>query len=115
MTRDRKKIVFFILHAGFLRSYAAPIRELVARGHAVTLTFTRIEKDAGDSSLVHRLVAECAGVRYEVAPERSRYDMWRGIAWLDRAFADVARYTHPRYANAPALRDRMARKLVGHV
>ena len=46
---------------------------------------------------------------------RSRQDGWRPIAGLVRALIDLGRYADPRYADAPALRARMARKLTDHV
>jgi hypothetical protein len=49
------------------------------------------------------------------APERWRFDGWRSIAWLVRAIGDLARYTHPRYEGAPALRRRMRRLVVNRL
>jgi hypothetical protein len=114
---DGKKlrILFVVNHSGFLRHYADPVKLLVQRGHKVTLAIQRLEKDPGDIKLVNRLVAECPSLTVEVPPLRSRRDMWRGLAWLSRAFADVARYMHPRYADTPALRERTARKVLNHV
>jgi hypothetical protein len=109
------RILFVLLHSGFLRQYRTPIQLLAERGHDVTLAIMRMEKDPGDLQLVERLVATCPSITVEVPPLRSRKDMWRGIAWLSRALADVARYMHPRYANTPALRDRMSRKVLNHV
>jgi hypothetical protein len=113
---ERKlRILFVLLHSGFLRHYQEPIALLAERGHHVSLAIMRFEKDPGDRQLMEDLVAASPRVEAELAPLRSRLDMWRGLAWLSRALADVARYMHPRYADMPVLRDRTARKLLVHV
>ena len=105
------RILFSLLHPGYLRHYAEPIRLLAGRGHEVHVALGRLEKDPGDLELVEQLAADCATVTYGLAPARARRDGWRRIAWLVRALTDLARYGDPRYANAPALRDRIASKL----
>jgi hypothetical protein len=112
--KPKLRILFVILHSGYLRQYRGPIRLLAERGHDVTLAIMRFEKDPGDRELLEGLVSACPGITVEVPPLRSRRDIWRGLAWLSRALADVARYMHPRYAGMPALRERMARKLLRH-
>lgn len=111
----RLRILFFLLHGGYLRHYDAPLRLLATRGHEIHLSFNRYEKDAGDAELVRRIVADHPEITASLAPERSRRDKWRGLAWLGRGLADLARYMHPRYDEAPALRERMARKVQTHV
>lgn len=108
-------IVWFLLHGGYIRFFASTIRVLAARGHHIHLSFSRIEKDAGDRVALERFAAEIPNLTYDVAPARRRWDVWRSPAWLTRAFADLARYMHPRFDAAPALRDRVARKLKGAV
>lgn len=106
--RDRPlRLLFFLQHAGYLRHYAEPIRLLAADGHAVHIALGADEKSAGDSVLIDRLIAT-AGVTAGRAPERSARDKWRPIAWLVRAFADLARYSDPRFAEALALQARVA-------
>jgi hypothetical protein len=46
---------------------------------------------------------------------RGTYDGWRFVADLVRRLADLARYTHPRYDAAPALRRRMVKRILGHL
>ena len=48
------------------------------------------------------------GVLYGPAPQRGRFDGWRPVANTARRIADLARYAHPRYADAAFLRARMA-------
>lgn len=105
------RVLFSLLHPGYLRHYGQPIRILAERGHEVHVALGRLEKDPGDVRLVEELATGYPTVTYSVAPRRGRSDGWRRIAWLVRALTDVSRYAHPRYAAAPALRGRMADKL----
>jgi hypothetical protein len=105
------RILFSLLHAGYLRHYGRPIRLLAARGHEVHVALAQLEKDPADARLVEELAAECPTVTYGLAPVRAQEDGWRRIAWLVRALADVSRYAHPRYTGSSALRRRMADKL----
>ncbi len=107
---QRRRLVWFMLHAGYLRYFGSVVRALADRGNEVHLAFSRLEKDAGDGRLAREL-AEHPGVTFGVAPARSRIDGWRSIAALTRGLTDLARYVHPRYADAPALRARLAGKL----
>jgi hypothetical protein len=107
----RLKFVFSLLHPGYLRHYGQPIRLLAERGHEVHVALGRLEKDPGDFKLIEQLAAECPTVTYSHAPARRRRDGWRRLAWLVRALTDLARYGDPRYADAPALRGRIADKL----
>jgi hypothetical protein len=108
------RLVWFMLHAGYIRYYGPVLRLLAERGHSVQLAFGRLEKDPGDARLAHELAENTPGITFGEAPLRSRNDGWRPVAWLVRGFTDLGRYVHPRYADAPALRARMARKLADH-
>jgi hypothetical protein len=109
------RIVFFMLHAGYIRHFRPLIELLADRGHSVHLAFTRLEKDAGDARLAHELAGSRANITFGDAPLRRGNDGWRALAMLVRSLVDLGRYTDPRYADAPALRQRMARKLTEHV
>jgi hypothetical protein len=109
------RIEWFMLHSGYIRYFGQTIRLLADAGHAVHLAFTRIEKDPGDAKLAHDLAASHPNVTIGEAPLRRRGDGWRPLAGLVRGLADLGRYVHPRYADAPALRARMAHKLTEHV
>jgi hypothetical protein len=109
------RIVFFMLHAGFLRFYGSTVEELARRGHSVHLAFTQVEKNAGDRGLAERLAASSPLISFGDAPLRPRRDGWRPLAALVRSLVDLGRYVDPRYADAPALRARMARKFGDHV
>jgi hypothetical protein len=109
------RILFFLYHAGYLRHYAEPLRLLARDGHVIHLGFTVVEKGEGDTELAARLAAEFPQVTYGPAPVRGYFDGWRRTSTLVRAFTDLARYMHPRYAHSPALRTRMAAKIRLHV
>ena len=115
-TADRPlRIEWFMLHSGYIRYFGQTIGLLAERGHSVHLAFTRIEKDPGDARLAHALADAHPNVTFGQAPLRRRGDGWRPLAGLVRGLIDLGRYVHPRYADSPALRARMARKLSEHV
>src|SRR5438876_1862410 len=109
------RIVWFMLHAGYIRFFRPALELLVARGHSVHLAFGRLEKDPGDARLARGLAEANQGITFGDAPLRRRSDGWRPLAALTRSLVDLGRYMHPRYADSPALRARMARKLTDHV
>lgn len=115
MSAERKRFLFFLLHSGYVRYYGRTFELLAERGHDVRLAFSQIEKDAGDVRLADELVAAHPSISYGLAPQRERSDGWRPLVGLVRSLADYARYIHPRYADAPVLRARIARKLLGAV
>lgn len=102
--------VFFLLHPGYVRYFAPVLRELATRGHRIHLTFALLEKDSGDTELVRQLLDELPLITTGPAPARAPRDGWRAVALLIRSLADLARYSHPRYASAPALRERIRRR-----
>ena len=112
---EGQRFVWFMLHSGYLRFFGSTVQELAERGNTVELAFTRLEKDAGDSRLALALAAGHPNITVAEAPMRGRRDGWRPMAGLVRALIDLGRYADPRYADAPALRARMARKLTDHV
>ncbi|MDQ3065570.1 MAG: hypothetical protein M3R12_00260 [Actinomycetota bacterium] len=107
-----KRILFFLDHAGNLRHYDDPIRLLVRGGHVVRLAFARDARSGSDRLLVERLAAGLPELQIERAPRRGDLDGWRPTSTLIRAAADLARFLHPRFAHAPALRSRAAGMLL---
>ena len=88
--------------------YASLVSELSERGHEVHLAF----------ELKKRRLPRTPpppGVTYGFAPERGKFNGWRSIAWLVRALGDLARYTHPRYEGAPALRKRIRKTVMARL
>jgi hypothetical protein len=103
------------MHAGYLRHYLEPLRLLAEQGHAIHLSLAQPDKDPIDHLLVDRLLAAGPHVSAGYGPERRYTDGWRRIAWMVRGLTDLARYAHPRYAEAPALAGRMRSKVVERV
>ncbi len=98
-----------------MRVYAPVVRLLAERGHAVHVAFSQINRHVGGVALVKKLSSEYPAVTYGPAPRRRLLDGWVSVAWLVRGIGDLARYAHPRYAEADALRDRMGSKVEGHL
>ena len=109
------RLLFFMLHAGFLRFYRRPIELLAERGHEVHLAFTMLEKDPGDTRLAEELAAAQPADHIRGGAPAPAGDGWRPLAGLVRSLIDLGRYVDPRYADSPALRARMARKFADHV
>jgi hypothetical protein len=88
--------------------------ELTARGHAVHLLFTELPRKA---SVRERLESPARpGLRtFGIAPRRRRHDGWGVVADIVRRLTDLARYAHPRYEAAPALRRRMSTRILKHL
>lgn len=109
------RILWFMLHSGYLRYFGPVVSLLADRGHEVHLAFSRVEKDEGDASLARDLAAAHPRITFGEAPLRSRGDGWRPLAGLVRGLTDLGRYVHPRYADSPALRRRMGTRLTEHL
>ena len=105
------RVLFFVDRPGVLRQYASLVAELADRGHDVHLAL-RSEADEDQRPQVERLVGASPRVTAGPAPARPEDDGWRAVAWTVRALGDLARYAHPRYADAPALRARVRDKVV---
>ncbi len=104
-----RRILFVLLHLGYVRNYERPLRLLLERGHVIHLAVLRRKDDASDR-VAERLAAEYPNLTIGVLPKPAR----TGAATLQRALrvlADYGRYQHPRYAGAPALKARAADKL----
>ena len=108
------RVLFFVRELPYVqRIYAPVLAELVGRGHEVHLAFTKQTRwDRIQRGLVG---VEQPGITYGYAPHRRHADGWRRVAWLVRALADLARYTHPRYDSAPRLRGRVTQKVLGRM
>src|SRR5581483_3142096 len=109
--RGSVRVLFFVDRPGVLRQYASLVAELADRGHDVHLAL-RSEADEDQRPQVERLVGASPRVTAGPAPARPEDDGWRAVAWTVRALGDLARYAHPRYADAPALRARVRDKVV---
>ncbi len=112
--RPGLRILFFVDRPGLLRQYASLLLELAERGHTVHLAFSRARRK-GEGKLVRQATGGSALISNGVAPARGRFDGWRPLAWIVRGLADLARYAHPRYARAPALKKRAADKVIARL
>jgi hypothetical protein len=106
MTGSRPlRILFFVENPAAFWRYAPMVAELDRRGHAVRLAFDHVPKEMVE--------ALAPGVAYGPAPHRGTRDGYRVVANAVRRLADLARYAHPRYAEASFLRERMAVAVIG--
>jgi hypothetical protein len=108
------RILFLVGGRKFdVRPWMALTAELIARGHQPHFAF----KELPATEKLRR--AHGAGfpaeVTYGVAPGRSRLDGWRSVAMAVRLLGDLARYSHPRYEQAPILRERMAARVLDYL
>jgi len=102
------KILFVMLHPGYVRNYESTLRLLTRRGHRIHLAFNHPRKQA-EEGLVERLAAETDRITFGAAARR--IDRWRYFVGMIRGVMDYLRYWHPRYANAPKLRARVEQRI----
>jgi hypothetical protein len=109
MTGEQELRVLLVLnHTGYVGVFAPLVQELATRGHSIHVAYLSGERD-GVATL------EGPGITQGAAPQRGVLDGWSSVAWLVRALGDLGRYSHPRFADATALRERMASKVEGHL
>lgn len=100
------RLLFVVASAEYLRYYDSVLRLLASRGHDVSIAVNHVreEKQAtfADVSSAVRVLG--------VVPARG--DRWYALARGLRGTLDFIRYLHPDYRDAPALRDRMKRKVL---
>jgi hypothetical protein len=109
---QRLRILLVLKHTGYMGVYASLVRELAERGHAVHVAY--LARDPEGLRTLEGL-ADRHGISHGPGMQRRPVDGWRSVAWLARALGDLARYSDPRFADAPALRNRMAAKVQGHL
>ena len=101
------KLLFIVGSAEYIRYFDSTMSLLLDRGHEVSIGVNRLRerKQARLEGL------EDARVRIlGVIPKR--LDVWTPLARAVRGTFDFVRYLQPRFANAPALRVRMKRKVL---
>lgn len=107
-SQENLRILFAMASPEYLRYYDAVIRELARRGHKVFVAINNVQKKK--QARIENLEG-ISGVRVAgVVPDR--VDIWGRVAKGVRGITDFARFLHPRYAAAPALRARMKRKVL---
>jgi hypothetical protein len=103
------KILFIMMHPGYIRNYESVIRGLCDRGHQVHLRFNLPHKQAEDR-LAEKISANCPGVIYHPEQLPKRRDLWKHFARLIRGGMDYLLYFHPDYQGAIKLRERVELK-----
>jgi hypothetical protein len=101
------KLLFIVGSAEYIRYFDSTMSLLLDRGHDVSIGVNRLRerKHARLEGL------EDARVRIlGVIPKR--LDVWTPLARASRGTFDFVRYLQPRFADAPALRTRMKRKVL---
>ena len=101
------KALFLLKHPGAVRNLESTVRLLAERGHDVVLAFEST-KTKESVELVQQLASEQAGISVVDAPALRGRARYGAVAYALRVSIDYLRYLEPRYANAPALRDRAA-------
>src|SRR3989304_6800138 len=104
------KILFVMLHPGYVRNYESTIKLLAERGHHVHLCFNQPLKQAEDM-LVERVSSCHPNITFSKNKIPKRSHFWRGISRAANGGIDYLRYFHPLYANAPKLKARLEARL----
>jgi hypothetical protein len=105
MTADPGRVLlhvgFAMAGTGYLRNFESAIDALLRRGHRVTLL---AEHRGANAAIIERL-GRHSGFEIRVTPAvRSR---WDALGLRMRSARDYWRYLEPRYASAPALKERV--------
>ena len=98
------------MHPGYVRNYERSVRMLLDDGHEVHVAFTNRTKQ-WDDRVAERMSNEYLKLSVGRAPkstQRSVDNLRRAL----RSLADYARYQHPRFRDAGALRERAGAKLL---
>ena len=103
------RILVTLLHPGYARNYEDVLRGLLARGYRIHIAMLRKSKSMSDR-FAERLGEEYPNISVSVLRSPGR-DGWQNVVWAVRTLADYARYLHPRYRHAKALRERVIEKL----
>jgi len=99
------KVLFAMMHPGYMRYYHGALRALARRGHAIHLVFDIPHKQARDR-LERRLVEEFPG-QVTIGPAPQRTDEWEALARALTWGMDYLRYLQPGYRDRVRLRVRV--------
>jgi hypothetical protein len=98
------KILFIARHFTYFRNFDSAIEALAAKGHHVHLAADRDEA-LGGRELVDRLAVASPNVSVGSTPIRE-WGRYRRVAAALRLGLDYLRYSDPRFANMPKIRER---------
>ena len=98
------KILFGLLHYGYVRNFESVVRELAARGHHVHLAAERPDRhEAPALRMIEALAREYPNVTFGALPERED-GHWKWLLAKIRLAFDYLRYLEPAYRGMPGLR-----------
>ena len=101
-----RRILFSLVHPGYLRNFDSSIRLLAERGHRVRLLFAHHRKAVDAGRMLLDEYATKYGIEYEARSFAPTF--WMNWAVLVRSVRDYARYFRPAFQQATKLRDRAA-------
>jgi hypothetical protein len=132
------RILFVMLHPGFIRYYEEAIHTLAASGHQVNLAFEISRDKLGEDVTAQRIAASSPNIHCEPAPQRtetvrdflarsdraavrvtdeqrarSRQDAWESLATTVRLLEDYVRFFDAEFRDAGTLRRRAEKRLPG--
>lgn len=105
------KILFVMLHPGYIRNYESVICALAEKGHRIHIEVNQPQKQAEDRQ-GDELVAKYPGtvsLSKKLFPKRALF--WHYMAMTIYGGLDYLRYLHPIYADAHKLRERLAARV----
>jgi hypothetical protein len=134
------RILFVMLHPGFIRYYEDALHALAGAGHHVHVAFETSREKLNESELAQRLVARSDRITCGTTPPRvesvraflargdrtatrggdsarpgsaraRREEAWESLATTVRLLADYLRFFEPSFADAHKLRDRADKRL----
>jgi hypothetical protein len=106
------RIVVVLRRPSLVRYFESTLDLLAERGHNLDLIFSELVGKGNAPPDLERVEALSARfptrISYSAAPEVDPANGWRGIAGTIRMWGDFTRFLHPRFAEAPRLRRRLA-------
>ena len=101
------RLLFVLAGPEYLRYYDSTMKSLADRGHHVMVAVNALQERK------HARLEMVGDERIAILGEfPERRDFWMPLARAVRGTIDFVRYLHPRFAEAPALRHRMYRKVL---
>ena len=101
------RLLFVMAGPEYLRYYDSTMKSLADRGHHVMVAVNALQERK------HARLEMVDDERIAILGEfPERRDLWLPLARAIRGTTDFVRYLHPKFADAPALRRRMYRKVL---
>lgn len=104
------KILFIMLHPGYIRNYESVITMLAERGHELYLCFNLPNKQKND--IYEEIFSQkYKNIYFNKNRLPKREDLWKGFVKIIRGSIDYIRYLHPMYANCSKLIERIENRI----